>query len=154
MSYADRLGLLKTISQDKYIAAVRDGIDSLGVEMERAGYNSADIGRYFRMVLLKLVGKRFADYCWDFFIFSRAKMLFRYAEAKYDRKYPNSLGLLWTLTFGEGEGIDQCRLEVDYQDQFMVTEEQLEKARRKEEELRQKFLQERGGLTILVEKSY
>jgi hypothetical protein len=154
MSYADRLGLLKTISQYKYIDAVRDGIDSLGVEMERAGYDPADIRRYFRLVLLKLAGMRFADYCWDFFVFSRAKMLFRYAEAEYDRKYPNSFGLLWTITFEQGEGIDRCQFAVEHLDRFATTEEQLEKARRKEEEVRQKFIRERGGLTILVEKPY
>ena len=83
MSYADSLGLLRTISNDKYIEAIRDGIDDLGAKMAAAGYNPADIRRYFRIVLAKLAGKRFADYCWDFFVFSRANMLFRYAEENW-----------------------------------------------------------------------
>ena len=56
MSYADSLGVLKTISHDKYIGAIRDGIDDLGAKMEAAGYNPTDIRRYFRMVLAKLAG--------------------------------------------------------------------------------------------------
>jgi hypothetical protein len=154
MSYADNLGLLKTIVQDKYIEDIREGVDNLGAKMEAAGYEPIDIRRYFRTVLAKLAGKRFADYCWDFFVFSRANMLFRYAEANYDPKYPNSLGLLWSITFEPGEGIDRCRREVEYQDQYQTTEEQLEQARQKEEELGRKFLQEHGGLTMLIDKSY
>ena len=59
MSYADSLGVLKTISHDKYIDAIRDGIDDLGAKMEAAGYDPTDIRRYFRMVLAKLAGRAF-----------------------------------------------------------------------------------------------
>ena len=55
-------------------------------------------------------------------------MLFRYAEENYDRKYPNSLGLLWTITFDPGEGIDRCRWDVDYLEHGTATEEHLEEA--------------------------
>jgi hypothetical protein len=153
MSYADSLGVLKTISQDKYIGAIRDGIDALGAKMETAGYNPTDIRRYFRMVLAKLAGPRLADYCWDFFVWSRANMLFRYAEENFDRKYPNSLGLLWTITIDPDEGIDRCRWDVNYLEHGTATEEHLEEARQKEEALRQKFLREHGGLTILLDDS-
>ena len=105
MSYADSLGVLKTISQDKYIDAIRDGIDDLGAKVEAAGYKPTDIRRYFRMVLAKLAGPGLADYCWDFFVWSRANMLFRYAEANYDRTYPTSLGLLWKITCDPDEGM-------------------------------------------------
>lgn len=149
MSYADSLGLLKTISDYKYIDAVRDGIDDLGAMMEAAGYDPADIRRYVRMVLAKLAGRAFTEYCWDFFVGSRAKMLFHYAEENYDRKNPNSLGLLWKITFDPREGIERCRWDVDYLESSTATEEQLEKARQKEEALRQKFLQSRTGFPFL-----
>lgn len=153
MSYADSLGLLKTISHDKYIGAIRDGIDDLGAKMEAAGYEPTDIRRYFRMALAKLAGGAFAEYCWDFFVWSRATMLFRYAEANYDRKYPNSLGLLWKITFDPGEGIERCRWDVDFVEHSTTTEEQLEQARQRQEALRQKFLREHGGFTIVVDMS-
>jgi hypothetical protein len=153
MSHANSLGLLKTISHDKHIDAIRDGIDNLGAKMEAAGYDPADIRRYIRMVLAKLAGRAFAEYCWDFFVWSRANMLFRYAEEKYNRKYLNSLGLLWKLTFDPGEGIDRCRWDVDYLNQDTATEEHLEEIRQREEVLRQIFLQEHGEVFILGDTS-
>ena len=153
MSYADSLALLNTIASYKYINGIRKGIDLLGAKMEKAGYDPADIRRYFRMVLAGLAGKRFADHCWDFFVWSRANMLFRYAEENYDKSYPNSLGLLWKITFDPGEGIERCRWDAEYVGHGTTTEEQNEKARQKEEELRRKFIQERGGLFMISDKS-
>lgn len=153
MSYANSLGLLKTISHDKYIDAIRDGIDDLGVRMEAAGYDPADIRRYFRTVLAKLAGPAMAEYCWDFFVFSRANMLFRTAEEDYDRKHPNSLGLLWTLTFDPDGGIYRCRWDVDWLEHAKSTEAELEEARLRAEVLRQKFIQEHGGIFIRYDRS-
>ena len=153
MNYADSLEPLTRISHDKYIDAIRDGIDDLGASMEAAEYDPTDIWRYFRTILAKLAGKRFGDYCWDFFVWSRANMLFRCAEDSYDRKHPNSLTLLWKFTFDPGEGIDRCRWDVDYLEHDTATEEHLEEVRRREETLRQKYRQEHGELFIIEDIS-
>ena len=44
-------------------------------------------------------------------------------------------------------------MRVDYYHAGTATEEHLEEAHQKEEELRQKFFRERGGLTILLDDS-
>jgi hypothetical protein len=153
MSYAKDLGLLKTIADDEYIDGIKKGIDLLGAKMEEAGYAPADIRRYFRRVLARLAGEHFADCCWDFFVWSRANMLFRYAEENYDKSHPNSLGLLWKITFGPREGIERCRWDAEYLQHGTSTEEQNEKARQKMEELQRKFIRERGGLVMIRDRS-
>jgi hypothetical protein len=153
MIYAEDLGLLKTIADDEYIDGIKKGIDLLGAKMEKAGYTPADIRRYFRMVFARLAGKLFADCCWDFFVWSRANMLFRYAEENYDKSHPNSLGLLWKITFDPGEGIERCRWDAEYLEHGTSTEEQNETARQKMEELQRKFIRERGGLVMIRDRS-
>lgn len=114
MSYARQLSGLELIKDDKYIEAIRRDIDDMAAKMEHFGYAPADIRRFFRELLARCAGPRCGDYMFDLVVAGWLSDLADTAQEQFDRsRFPTSLGLLWTMVFGEDGAVENCRWKVD-----------------------------------------